>query len=187
MTEEEVLRLLVELGAVRRGHFLLSSGKHSDAYVEKARVFEDPALTARLAGEVASWYERVELVVSPAVGALPFGFAVALAAGARFVYAEREGGRMTLRRGFTISPGERALVVEDVVTTGGSAAEVYEMVRDAGAEVLGVAALVDRSSGRLPFPLRALTRVSAEAWEPDDCPLCADGSPPESPGSRRLA
>lgn len=186
MTEADVLRLLVERGAVRRGHFLLSSGKHSDTYVEKARVFEHPALTVRLAQEVARWYDRVEVVVSPAVGAVPFGFAVALAVGGRFVYAERVDGRMAFRRGFALTPAERALVVEDVVTTGGSAADVFALIEEAGAEPLGVAALVDRSAGDLSFPLRALTRVSAEAWDPADCPRCAEGLPVDSPGSRHL-
>ncbi len=183
----QLLDLLQEAGAVRRGHFLLSSGRHSDVYVEKARVFEDPALTMRLAEQAAAWLDDVDVVVSPAVGALPFGFAVALASGARFVYAEREGERMILRRGFAISKGERALVVEDVVTTGGSAAEVYTLLIEAGAEPLGVVALVDRSTAELPFPLRALTRVSADAWRPDECPRCVEGLPVESPGSRRLA
>lgn len=183
----ELLDLLQEAGAVRRGHFLLSSGKHSDVYVEKARVFEDPKLTVSLAERAASWFEDVDVVVSPAVGALPFGFAVAHASGARFVYAEREGDRMALRRGFAIAKGERALIVEDVVTTGGSAAEVHALVVDAGAEPLGVVALVDRSSAELPFPLRALTRVSADAWPPEACPRCAEGVPVESPGSRHLA
>lgn len=187
MSEDQVLKLLAERGAVRTGHFLLSSGKHSDVYVEKARVFEDPALTVRLAEDVAGWYEGVQLVVSPAVGALPFGFAVALASKARFIYAEREEGAMSLRRGFTIQTGERALVVEDVVTTGGSAGEVYALTVEAGADVLGVAALVDRSAGDLVFPLRALARVSAEAWDPVSCPRCAERVPIESPGSSRLA
>lgn len=183
----ELLDLLQEAGAVRQGHFLLSSGKHSDVYVEKARVFEDPKLTVRLAEEAAAWFEDVHVVVSPAVGALPFGFAVALVSGARFVYTEREGDRMALRRGFTVSAGERALVVEDVVTTGGSAAEVHALLVGAGTESLGVLALVDRSNGELPFPLRALTRVAAEAWQPNACPRCAEGIPLESPGSRHLA
>ncbi|MGH2691942.1 MAG: orotate phosphoribosyltransferase [Actinomycetota bacterium] len=187
MNQDEVLRLLSDRGAVRTGHFLLSSGKHSDVYVEKARVFEEPALTVRLAEEVAGWYEGVELVVSPAVGALPFGFAVALAARARFVYAEREGGSMSLRRGFSIGTGEKALVVEDVVTTGGSAGEVHALMVEAGADAIGVAALVDRSAGDLVFPLRALTRISAETWDPGECPRCAEGVPIESPGSSRLA
>lgn len=187
MKEREVLQLLTERGALRRGHFLLSSGKHSDVYVEKARVLEDPILTARLGEEISGWYDGVDVVVSPAVGALPLGFAVALAAGARFVYAEREGGHMALRRGFAISKGERALVVEDVVTTGGSAGEVHALVAELGGETAGVAALVDRSAGDLLFPLRALTRVSAAAWDPGACPRCAEGAPIESPGSSRLA
>lgn len=187
MNQDQVLKLLSDRGAVRAGHFLLSSGKHSDVYVEKARVFEDPALTLRLAEEVAGWYDGIDLVISPAVGALPLGFAVAHAAGARFIYAEREDGAMALRRGFSIAPGERALVVEDVVTTGGSAGEVHALMVEAGADVAGVAALVDRSSGDLVFPLRALARVSAEAWDPGACPRCAERVPIESPGSSRLA
>jgi orotate phosphoribosyltransferase len=187
VNEGEVLELLHERGAVLSGHFLLSSGKHSDRYVEKARIFEDPLLVRRFGEEIASWYEGVQTVVSPAVGAIPLGFAVALAASARFVYAEREGGVMALRRGFVLEPGERVLVVEDVVTTGGSAAEVYELVRQHGAEALGVAAMVDRSRGRgLSFPLRALARVDADAFEQPDCPLCKEGMPVISPGSRRL-
>ena len=186
MNEDQVLKLLSDKGAVRSGHFLLSSGKHSDVYVEKTRVFEDPALTVLLGKEVAEWYEGIDVVVSPAVGAVPFGFAVALAADARFIYAEREGGDMTLRRGFAVSEGERALIVEDVVTTGGSAGEVHALVAEAGADALGVAALVDRSAGDVVFPLRALARVSADAWDPGVCPRCADRVPVESPGSSRL-
>jgi orotate phosphoribosyltransferase len=183
---EDVPELLRERGAVRSGHFLLSSGKHSDTYVEKARVFEDAAVTARLGEEIASWYERIEAVVSPAVGALPLGFAVALGAGARFLYAEREGGRMALRRGFELRLGERVLVVEDVVTTGGSAAAVWDLVGELGAERLGVAALADRSSGNVPFPLRSLARVRAKIFDPAGCPLCARGVAVQSPGSRHV-
>jgi orotate phosphoribosyltransferase len=186
VTPEEGLDLLRDRGAVRTGHFLLSSGKHSDTYVEKARVLEWPADTVRLAAEMASWHPDVEAVVAPAVGAIPLGFAVAQAAGARFLYAERVEGRMRFRRGFELRPGERTLVVEDVVTTGGSAGEVFELVRTAGAEPLGVAALVDRSTGPLPFPLRAVVRVEAETFDPAACPLCARGKPLESPGSRHL-
>ncbi|HEV8572646.1 MAG TPA: orotate phosphoribosyltransferase [Actinomycetota bacterium] len=186
MDELEFARILRERGALLEGHFLLSSGKHSDRYVEKARIFEDPLLVRRFGEEIASWYEDVQTVVSPAVGAIPLGFAVAMAAGARFVYAEREAGVMSLRRGFYLEPGERVLVVEDVVTTGGSAAEVYEVVRSSGAEALGVAAMVDRSRAEMPFPLRALVRVDAETFEPEDCPLCKEGLPVEAPGSRHL-
>ena len=180
------LDLLAERGAVLSGHFLLTSGKHSDVYVEKARMLEDPTLVTRLAGEIASWYERVEAVVSPAVGAIPLGFAVAHAAGARSLFAEREDGRMTLRRGFSLSPGERTLVVEDVVTTGGSAREVWDLVREAGGEGLGVAALVDRTAGPVGFPMRAVARVEAGVFGPEECPLCAAGEPLAGRGSRHL-
>lgn len=186
MNEAEVLELLESRGAVLSGHFLLSSGNHSDRYVEKARIFEDPLLVRRFGEEIASWYEHVHTVVSPAVGSIPLGFAVAMAAGARFVYAEREEGRMTLRRGFRLTLGERVLVVEDVVTTGGSAGEVFELVRVSGADPLGVAALVDRSRTELPFSLRALARVHAGVSEPPDCPLCKEGRPLTAPGSRHL-
>jgi orotate phosphoribosyltransferase len=144
MTEQEVLEVLRRSGALRAGHFVLSSGRHSDAYVEKARVFEDPPVTVRLGREIASWYEGVATVISPAVGAIPLGFAAALAAGARFVYAEREGGAMSLRRGFSVVAGERVLVVEDVVTTGGSAAEVVALGPAHRAAVVGVARRVAR-------------------------------------------
>jgi orotate phosphoribosyltransferase len=185
--EDEVTEILRRSGALRRGHFLLSSGRHSDTYVEKARVFEDPKVTVGLGRHISSWYRDVDAVVSPAVGAIPLGFAVAMDAGARFLYAEREGVRMALRRGFSLTVGERVLVVEDVVTTGGSAAEVLALARDLGAEVLGVAALVDRTGGGLDLPLRALARVSAETWAEDECPLCRRGIRVESPGSRHLA
>jgi orotate phosphoribosyltransferase len=186
MREGEVLDLLRDSGALLTGHFLLSSGKHSPAYVEKARVFERPPHVIRLGRALSGRFRGVEAVVSPAVGALPLGFTVALEAGARFLYAERREGRMDLRRGFRLGPGERTLVVEDVVTTGGSAAEVFSLVRGSGAEALGVAAMVDRSAGNLPFPLESLARVEAEVFEPDACPLCDDGVPLQSPGSRHL-
>jgi orotate phosphoribosyltransferase len=182
----EVFALLEERGAVRHGHFLLSSGKHSEVYVEKARVFEDAVLTARLGAAIASWHPSVGAVVSPAVGAVPLGFAVALTANARFLYAERVEGRMTLRRGFALDIDEPTLVVEDVVTTGASAAEVHGLVVESGARALGVAALVDRSTGDLSFPFRSLTAVAAEAFDPSACPRCAQGEPTESPGSRRI-
>jgi orotate phosphoribosyltransferase len=182
----EIRDLLEERGGIRDGHFLLSSGRHSPTYVEKARLLEDARLVGRLGEEIASWYEDVGAVVAPAVGAISLGFAVAAAAGSRFLFSEREDGRMALRRGFALAPGERTLVVEDVITTGGSAREVLEVVRAAGGEALGVAALVDRSAEAPGFPLRALLRVEAESYDAAGCPLCARGVPLESPGSRHL-
>jgi orotate phosphoribosyltransferase len=183
---DDLRALLEERGGILQGHFLLTSGKHSGTYVQKARLLEDAKLVLRLGDEIAGWHPDLEVVVSPAVGAITLGFAVAAAAGARFLFAERDDGRMALRRGFTLSSGERALVVEDVITTGGSAREVLELVRGSGAEALGVAALVDRSAEAPAFPLRALLRVDADAFEPGDCPLCAAGEPLVSLGSRHL-
>jgi len=186
MTEQEARLLFERCGAILSGHFLLSSGRHSDRYVEKARVLERPDVAMALAREIASWYPAVDAVVAPAVGAVALGFAVALAAGARSLFAEREEGVMRLRRGFVLAPGERALVVEDVVTTGGSAREVFDLVAGSGAHPLGVAALIDRSSQPLGFPLRAILRVEASTWPPESCPLCRARVPIQSPGSRHL-
>jgi orotate phosphoribosyltransferase len=187
MTPEEGRDLLERSRAILHGHFRLTSGRHSDLYVQKARVLEDPTATMELAGEMASWYPGgVDVVVAPAVGAIALGFAVALASGARSLFAERESGEMKLRRGFELRTEERTLVVEDVVTTGGSAGEVYELVRRSGAKALGVAALVDRSSSELAFPLRAVVRLEARSWEASECPLCRDDVPLGAPGSRHL-
>jgi len=155
--------------------------------VEKARVLEHPEAAMALAREVASWYPKVDVVVAPAVGAISLGFAVALAAGARSMFAEREAGRMRLRRGFLLAPGDRTLVVEDVVTTGASAREVFELVGAAGADRLGIAALIDRSAGPTGLPLRAVLRLEASTWDPGECPLCGAGARLESPGSRHLS
>ncbi|HYT30914.1 MAG TPA: orotate phosphoribosyltransferase [Actinomycetota bacterium] len=186
MTPDEATALFERHGAMRSGHFQLSSGRHSDRYVQKARVLERPEATMALAQEIASWYPAVDVVVAPAVGAVVLGFAVGIAARARSIFAERERGRMLLRRGFVIEPGERALVVEDVVTTGGSAREVWDLVGEAGAERLGVAALIDRTSGPPGLPLRAILRIDAASWDPSDCPLCRGGAPLDAPGSRHL-
>jgi orotate phosphoribosyltransferase len=187
MTPGEARELFERSGAMLSGHFRLTSGRHSDVYVQKARVLERPDAAMSLAREIASWYPRIDVVVAPAVGAVALGFAVALEARARSIFSEREAGRMRLRRGFWIDPGERALVVEDVITTGGSAGEVLALVQDAGAEPLGVAALIDRSTGPLEFPLKAVLRVEATYWEADRCPLCEQGAPIDSPGSRYVS
>jgi orotate phosphoribosyltransferase len=186
VNQNEARELFERAGAMLSGHFQLSSGRHSDRYVEKARVLERPEAAMVLAREIASWYPRVDVVVAPAVGAVALGFAVALSAGARSLYAEREDGRMRLRRGFTVEPGETALVVEDVVTTGASAREVFDLIGETEAERLGVAALIDRSSHGVDFPLRAVLRVDARTWEPSECPLCRRGDPIMAPGSRGL-
>ena len=186
MNEGEARELFERSGAMLSGHFQLSSGRHSDRYVEKSRVLERPHVAMILAREIASWYPRIDVVVAPAVGAVALGFAVALAADARSLFSEREEGRMHLRRGFVVDPGEHALVVEDVVTTGTSAREVFQLVGETGAEVLGVAALIDRSTEAVRFPLRAILRVQARTWDPVECPMCLRGDPVQTPGSRLL-
>lgn len=180
-----------ERGAVMRGHFALSSGRHSDVFVQKFRVLEDPPLARELGELVADLFEHdFDVVASPAVGALVLGFTTALAAGARFVFAERAGDEMTFRRGFSFEPRQRVLVVEDVVTTGGSAAEVVTAARAMSADVIGIGALIDRADsarrGDLGAPLKALVTLPTTSWDPAECPLCASGHPLDDPGSRRL-
>jgi orotate phosphoribosyltransferase len=187
----ELLEVLQRRGAVQKGHFRLSSGRHSDVFVQKFRVLEHPRLTQRLGQALGELFEgRFEVVASPAVGAIVLGFATALAAEARLVFAEREEGALSFRRGFRIEPHERVLVVEDVVTTGASAREVVALVRAAGGDPVGVAALLDRCDparrSALGAPLRALLRLETTSWEPESCPLCARGGPLEDPGSHRL-
>jgi orotate phosphoribosyltransferase len=190
VTEEDLLASLQERGAVMSGHFLLSSGRHSDTFVQKFRLFEDPAATAHAGQMLAARFpEGFEVVAAPAVGAIVFGFATALAGNARFIFSERVDGAMSFRRGFDVGVGERVLVIEDVVTTGGSAAEVVELVSRTGGTVTGIGALVDRvdpSRKPLGATLRALMRVEAKSWPAESCPLCAAGVPLDDPGSRRL-
>ena len=191
MTGFDPEALLADTGALLTGHFRLSSGRHSDVFVQKFRLFENPVPTRRCGQALAARFDgEFDVVASPAVGALVLGWATALAAEARSVFAERVDGRMVFRRGFRLDRGERVLVVEDVVTTGGSAREVVDLATTAGAVPVGVGALVDRSDPALPppvgVPLRALVRLEATSWDPASCPGCRSGAPLEDPGSRRL-
>ena len=190
MTDADVLASLKEAQAILHGHFQLTSGRHSDTYVQCARVLEDPALTTRLAEAMAAAVadREIDLVAAPAVGGIIIGFAVAQALGVKFIFSERQQGTMTFRRSFTVRPGERVLVVEAVVPTGGSVAEVIELVRSAGGEVAAVTSIIDRG-GQKAFDAeyRPLLRLEVESMEPHDCPQCAAGIPLDSPGSRRLS
>jgi len=184
---EAILETFREAGALLEGHFLLSSGLHSPKYLQCALVLQDPARAERLCGRLARAFadDRVETVVSPAMGGILVAYELARALGATAIFAEREEGRMCLRRGFRIEPGRRVLLAEDVVTTGGSLREVLALVREAGAEVVGVAALVDRTSGRDPgfgMPLTALVQLDVPTHTPEECPLCQKGVPVVSPG-----
>ena len=190
MTEEEVLTLFREANALLEGHFLLTSGLHSGRYFEKFALLQDPQKTEKLCRALAARFEGegVQVVVGPAVGGILLAHEVGKHLSARAIFTEREAGRMTLRRGFSIAPGERVLVVEDVVTTGGSVREVLDVVKSAGGEVAGVALLVDRSGGAVDFGVRteALLTLKVESYSPDQCPLCQQGIPLTSRGSRQL-
>ena len=191
MNPQEILEVLETRGAVLRGHFRLSSGRHSDVFVQKFRIFEDPRLTQRFGAAIAELYEgEFDTVASPAVGAIVLGFSVALAADKRAIFAERVGDRMKFRRGFSLEPHERVLVVEDVVTTGASAQEVVDLVATTGARPVGVGALLDRADdarrGEPTVGMRSLVRLETRSWDESGCLLCARGVPLAEPGSRRL-
>lgn len=191
MNQAEVLSVLERSGALLKGHFVLSSGRHADTFVQKFRVLEHPRLAQSFGEALGDAFDRdFDVVASPAVGALVLGFCTALAADARFVFGERTEDGMELRRGFTIGRGERTLVVEDVVTTGGSAREMVDLAKKAGGEVVGIGVLMDRGdparASDLGAPVRSLARMEVASWEPRDCPKCARGEPVDDPGSRRL-
>ena len=189
LSESDVVEELHAAGAILRGHFALTSGRHSDTYVQCARILEDPLLTTRLArGIVERLAGRdIDLVAAPAVGGIIIGFAVAQLLGVKFIFSEREQGRMAFRRSFEVPRDARVLVVEDVVTTGGSVAEVVELVREAGGMPVAVASLIDRGGPKaFDLPLVPLVRLEVESWDPDSCGQCRAGTPLASPGSRRI-
>ncbi|HLC43026.1 MAG TPA: orotate phosphoribosyltransferase [Methylomirabilota bacterium] len=187
MTSQEVLKLYEQTGALLSGHFLLTSGLHSDTYLQSALVLQHPPYAELLGRAVAQRFAdaRVQVVVGPALGGIIVAHEVARALRARALFTEREEGQMRLRRGFHIQRGERCLVVEDVVTTGGSTREVIGVLEAAGGELVGVGALIDRSGGAAQFPVKAasLSTLSVPNWKPEDCPLCASGRPAVKPGS----
>jgi len=190
VTPQDVERLLAETGAIRRGHFQLSSGLHSPMYVQCAALLQHPDKAARLAEALAVYYRdaRITAVVAPALGGITWGYELARALGARAVFVERNSdGRFALRR-FGLTPGERVLIAEDVLTTGGSTRETINVARAAGGEVVGVVAILDRSGGTvdLDVPLRALLVQQIETYPPPDCPLCQNYQPLEKPGSRPI-
>ena len=194
-TADTVLDLFRSVGALLEGHFRLTSGLHSPGYLQCALVLQHPQEAERCGALLADRVRDrgVQVVLSPALGGIVIGQEVGRALGVRAIFAERQDGKLTLRRGFTLAPGERVLVVEDVVTTGGSTRETIEVARAAGAVVVGAAAIIDRSpstgSGQagnqgLDVPFDALATISLPTYQPESCPLCAAGSPVVKPGSR---
>lgn len=190
MTDKEVLNAYERTGGVLKGHFLLTSGRHSDTYMQSAKLFVHPdeaeKIVVALAEKVKDY--KADMVVSPAVGGIILGYELARQLGVTNIFAERENGAMTLRRGFALEKGMKVIVVEDVVTTGGSVKEVIALCKELGADVVACASVVDRSNGKVEFdvPYVPLLSMEVKSWEPADCPLCKAGADaPYKPGSRK--
>ncbi len=192
MTKEEVLKLFEESQALLKGHFQLSSGRHSDRYLQCALVLQYPWHAEKLCAALAELVKplKPKAVVSPALGGVVVGQELARALGVRAIFTERgkTDDKMELRRGFSVAPGERVFAVEDVITTGKSVRESIAVIRSLGAEVVGVGSLMDRSNGQaakdFDVPMTSLVSLEVTSWEPAQCPLCAQGTPAVKPGSR---
>lgn len=188
MTEDDVLDLFRQAGALLEGHFRLSSGLHSDRYLQSALVLQHPDYAGQMGRALAARLEHLQptVVLSPALGGIVIGQEVGRAMQLRAIFAERQDGTLTLRRGFTLAPSDRVIVVEDVITTGGSTRETIAVAEATGATVLGAAAIIDRGSDprRLNLPLQALVRMEVPSYPADACPMCASGRPVTKPGSR---
>lgn len=188
---DRVTEILKEAGVLLEGHFLLTSGRHSNRYLQCAKIFRNTKYSEELCGALAEQFkdDDIQLVIGPAMGAVQMAYEVSRHIGCENFFAERdENGEMALRRGFAVEEGQRVLIVEDVVTTGGSVREVMELVRRAGGVVAGVGSIVDRTGGKIDFgvPFRAVYVADVTSWEADECPLCKEGAgAPVKPGSRK--
>jgi orotate phosphoribosyltransferase len=190
MTPDQVLDIYRKTGALLTGHFLLSSGLHSEQYLQSALVLQEPDVATRLCAALAEHFRdaSIQAVIAPALGGVFVSHETARALGVRALFAERVNGELTLRRGFAIKPGERLLVVEDVITTGKSTRETIRVVQQAGGVAVAAASLVDRSGGKadLGVPYKSLVTLNVPTYSPEACPLCKAGSHPVKPGSRGL-
>lgn len=189
MTEKDVLELFEKNDALLKGHFKLSSGLHSEKYLQCALVLQYPDISEKMAKALAAKFAGTEIdcVVGPALGGVTFAYEVARALGVRGIFTERDEGKMALRRGFSIGQGEKILVVEDVVTTGLSTKEVMDVVKARGGVVVGVASIIDRSDVQPDYgvPFESLAKVKVQTYKPEECPLCKAGSTAVKPGSRK--
>ncbi len=190
LSEKEILDIFEKTDALLKGHFRLTSGRHSDLYFQCAKVLQYPDYTQQLCSIIADKFKNFEIdtVIAPAIGGLVVGQEVARQLNKRYIFAEREDKNLTLRRGFTLQPGEKVLICEDVVTTGGSVFEVIDIVKSKGAEVIGVGFIVDRSNGTVDFgyPQISTVKLNVKSYEPDECPLCKEGIEIAKPGSRKV-
>lgn len=190
MTREEAIEIFTKSNALLTGHFRLTSGRHSGQYMQCAQVLQYPHYAGKLCAALAEKFAGtpIDVVIGPALGGIIVAYEAGRALGVKAFFTEREQGVMSLRRGFIINPGEKVLVVEDVVTTGGSVKEVIDVVRAKGGEVAGVGVLVDRSNGRVDFGVKteSILKMEIASYDPADCPLCKQGLPLVKPGSRQV-
>jgi orotate phosphoribosyltransferase len=190
MTETEILSIFKKTEALLTGHFLLTSGRHSDRYFQCAKVLQYPEYTEKLCKMISDNFKNVEIdtVIAPAIGGLVVGQEVARQLNKRFIFAEREDKKLSLRRGFTLDENEKVLVCEDVVTTGGSVFEVIDIVKNNKANVVGVGFIVDRSNGKVNFgyPQFSTLKMEVVSYQPDECPLCREDIELVKPGSRKV-
>jgi orotate phosphoribosyltransferase len=188
--DEQLLKLFQQTGALLEGHFQLTSGLHSPRYLQCALVLQYPEHAERVGRALAGYFkdQGIDLVIAPAVGGIIVAHETARALGVRALFTEREAGVMTLRRGFSLRQGERVLVVEDVVTTGGSTRETIEVVKNAGGLVMGAGSIVDRSGGAVDLGVRrhSILVLDVPVYDPSECPLCKQGTAATKPGSREL-
>jgi len=189
LSNGDVLEIFKKSGALLEGHFKLTSGLHSGQYLEKFQVLQWPEYTGLLCKEIAERFknDNIGVVVGPVTGGIILAYETAKNLGVRGIFTEREEGKMTLRRGFKINPGERVLIVEDIITTGGSVLEVIEALKTTGANIVGVGLLADRSGGKIDFGVRkeALLTMKVENYQAEKCPLCAKGVPLTKRGSKK--
>lgn len=183
-----VIEQLKESKALLEGHFLLSSGRHSNRYCQCAKLLQYPDRAAKVLAIVAEKLKNtpIDIVVGPAMGGIIVAYELGRQLGVPAIFTEREEGKMSLRRGFEIVPGQKVLVTEDVVTTGKSSLETIEVLKGLGAEIVGIACIVNRSTGKLDYPLFDAVRLDIESWEVADCPMCKEGTPYVKPGSRAI-
>lgn len=183
----EIMGILEKTGAVLKGHFLLSSGLHSDTYFQMALVFQYPEYGKIVCQQLAENFkrEKIDVVIGPAIGGIIVSYQLAEILGAKSIFAERENGKMKLRRGFKIEKGEKVLICEDVITTGGSVKEVITMVEKEGGEIVGIGCIVERGMVEFKYPLKALIKVEVKNYHPFECPLCQKKIPLVKPGSRK--
>jgi len=192
INKEEIIKKFEEAGAIQKGHFKLTSGVHSDSYIQCAQVMQYPEFIHNLCSELGKKFKGsdIDVIVGPAIGAIIMAHVMAMVLGpwVRAIFTERENGKMTLRRSFEIKKGEKVLVVEDITTTGSSVREVIDIVKSRQAKVVGVGALIDRSGGKVDFGIRyeKLLTIKMKTYQPDNCPLCKNKIPITKPGSRGL-